>query len=63
LNDVFAAQRVRLLCELGIFLRAKHDLGQPFAVAQINKNHATVVAGDIYPSGKRDLPANIAFAK
>jgi hypothetical protein len=52
-----------LLCKLGIFLRAKNHLTQSFAVAQINENHAAMIAGDIYPSGKRDLPANVAFAK
>ena len=63
LNHIFAAQRVRLLCKLGIFLRAKNHLSQSFAVAQINENHAAMIAGDIHPSGKRDLPADIAFAK
>ena len=63
LNHIFAAQRVRLLCKLGIFLRAKNHLSQSFAVAQINENHAAVIAGDVHPSGKRDLPADIAFAK
>jgi hypothetical protein len=54
---------VRLLCKLGIFLRAENHLSESFAVAQINEDHATVVPGDIYPSGKRDLPADIAFPK
>ena len=63
LNNIFAAQRVRLLSKLGIFLRTKNHLGQSLAVAQINENHTAVVAGDIYPSGKRDLPADIAFVK
>src|SRR4029077_13524794 len=63
LNDIFAAQRVRLLCKLSIFLRAEYQLSQSFAVAQINENHAAVIAGDVYPAGKRDLPTDIAFAK
>ena len=63
LNHIFAAQRVRLLCKLRVFLGAKNYLRQSFAVAQINEDHAAVIAGDIYPSGKRDLLADIAFAK
>jgi len=63
LNNIFAAQRVRLLCKLRVFLGAKNYLSQSFAVAQINENHAPVIAHDVYPSGKRDLSADIAFAK
>jgi hypothetical protein len=63
LNNIFAAQRVRLLCKLRIFPRAKYHLSQSFSVAQINENHAAVIAGDVYPAGKRDLPTDIAFAK
>ncbi len=63
MNDVFAAQRVRLFCELGVFLWTENHLSQSFAIAQINEDHAAVVAGDIHPAGKRDLPADVAFAK
>jgi hypothetical protein len=38
-------------------------LGQSLAVAQIDENYATVIAGNVHPSGQRDLPADIAFAK
>jgi len=63
LNDVFAVQRVGLFCQLGILLRTKNHLGQPFAVAQINENHTAMVAGNVHPSGKRDFLADIGFPK
>src|SRR5437588_567194 len=63
LNDVFAAQCMRLLCKLGIFLRPKHDLRQAFAIAEINENYTAVIACDIYPTGERDLPADVCLAK
>jgi hypothetical protein len=63
LNDIFAAQRMRLLCEVGIFLGPKNHLSQSFAVAQINENHTAMIAGNVHPSGKRDLLADIGFAK
>ena len=63
LNDVFAAQCVRLLRKLRIFLRSKHDLRQAFAIAEINKNYPAVVACDIDPPGQRDLSADVALAK
>jgi hypothetical protein len=54
---------VRLLRKLSVFLRTKNHLGQAFAVAEINENHAAVIAGNVHPPGKRDLSADIAFAK
>jgi hypothetical protein len=38
-------------------------LCQTFAIAQIDENDAAMIAHNIYPTGKRDLPADIAFAK
>ncbi len=63
LNHIFATQCVRLLRKLGVFFRAKNDLRQPFAIAQIDENDAAMIARDIYPAGKRDLLADVAFAK
>src|SRR5438067_4850080 len=63
LNHVFTAQCMRLPCQLGVFLRPKHDLCQAFAIAEINENDSAMIAGDIYPTGQRDLPANVALAK
>jgi hypothetical protein len=54
---------VRLFCKLQVFLWTENHLSQAFAVAQINEDHAAVIAGDVYPPGKYDLPADIAFAK
>ena len=44
LNHVFAAQTVRLFRDLCILFRAKNDLGQSFAIAQIDENDAAVIA-------------------
>jgi hypothetical protein len=63
LNHVFTAQCMRLPRKLGVFLRPKHDLRQAFAIAEINENYTAVIAGDIYPPGQCDLPANVALAK
>jgi hypothetical protein len=54
---------MRLLRKLRIFLRPKHDLRQPFAIAEINENYSTVIACDIYPSGQSDLFTDVALAK
>ena len=63
LNDVFSVQRVRLRSKLGVFFRAKDNLSEALAVAHINEDHAAMVAGDIHPSGKRNLRADVGFAK
>ena len=63
LNHIFATQCMRLLRKVGVFFRAKDNLRQPFAIAQIDENDAAVIARNIYPAGERDLPADIAFAK
>ena len=63
LHYIFTAQRMRLLCQSRIFLRPKNNLGQPFAIAQVNENDAAVVARDIHPAGKHDLLADVPFAK
>ena len=52
-----------LLREFSIFFRAKNNLRQPFAIAQINEDHAAMIARDIYPAGKSDFLADVAFAK
>jgi hypothetical protein len=54
---------MRLLRKLRIFLRPKNNLGQPFAVAQINENHPAVIARNIYPAGKCDVLADVSLAK
>src|SRR5438105_486737 len=48
---------MRLFRELGVFLRAKHDLGQAFSIPQVDENHAAVIARDMEPTGKRRLLA------
>ena len=44
LDDVFIAQMMRGLGDLGIFLWAEDDLGQAFAIAEVDENDTTVVA-------------------
>ena len=39
----------------GIFFRAKNNLGQTFAIAQIDKNHAAMIARHMHPAGKRNF--------
>ena len=56
-------QRVCFLRQLRVFLRPKNNLGQPFAIAQINENYPAMVARDIHPACKRDLLARVTFAK
>jgi hypothetical protein len=63
LDYILATQSVRDFCELGVFLGPKNNLDQAFAIAKINENNTAVIARDIYPPGKRDFLADIAFAK
>jgi hypothetical protein len=63
LNYVFTAQSVRFPGDFRIFLWSKDNLGQPLTVTQIDENHAAMIARDIYPAGKRDLPADVCLAK
>ena len=48
---------------LGIFLRAKDDLGQAFTVAQVNENDAAVIAPRMHPAGEFDLLADVGGAQ
>ena len=54
---------MRLLRELRIFLRPKHDLRQSLAIAEINENYPAVIACDVYPTGQRDFFTDVALAK
>ena len=63
LDDVFILQVMRSLRHLGILLRTEDDLGQAFAIAQVDKNDATVVAPGMDPAGQFDLLADIGGAK
>ena len=44
---------------LGIFLRAKDNLGQSFAIAQIDENDAAMIAPHMDPAGQRDLLSDV----
>ena len=63
LNHVFAAQRVRLLRKLRIFLRPKYDLRQSFAIAEINENYPAMIACDIDPTSQRNLTTDVPLTK
>ena len=63
LDHVLTAQSMRFPGEFGVFLWTKNNLSQPFAIAQINEDHPAMIARDIYPAGKRDLPTDVAFTK
>ena len=63
LDDVFIAQMVRGLRDLGVLLRAEDDLGQAFAVAQIDEGDAAVIAPGMDPAGERDLLADVGGAE
>ena len=54
---------MRFLRDLRIFLRAKHNLGEAFAIAQINKNDAAVIARHMHPTGECDLLADVDLTK
>ena len=51
------------LRDLRIFFRAKNNLREPFAVAQIDENDAAMIALRMHPAGERDLLADIGGAK
>ena len=63
LNHVFAAQTVRLFRHRSVLLRAKDNLGQTFAIAQIDEDDAAMIARDVHPAGERDLLADVDLAK
>ena len=56
-------QMMRFSCELGVFLRPENNLGEPFAVAQINEDDAAVIAENMHPAGEHGADANVAFAQ
>ena len=59
-NDVFAAQCMRLLRKLRIFLRPKHDLCQAFAIAEINENYPAMIACALtHPARATCLPMSL----
>ncbi len=55
-NDELAAQALGFLEHRG-GIRIEHHLQQAFAVAQVDENHAAVVAPAMHPAGHRDLLA------
>ena len=63
LDDIFVFQMMRGLRDFGIFLRAKDDLGESFAIAQIDENDAAVIAPGMDPAGEFDLLADVGGAK
>src|SRR5207248_2170199 len=63
LNHVFAPQSVSFFGQRGIFLGTENDLRQAFAVAQIDKNDAAVIARNMDPTGKSGVLTDVDLAK
>src|SRR5947207_11906669 len=63
LDHIFTPQAVRLFCKFRVFLRTKNNLGQTFAITQIDENDAAMIARDMHPAGERNLPADVTFPK
>jgi len=54
---------MRLLRKLGVLLRTKDNLRQPFAIAQIHEDDAAMISRDMHPAGERDFAADVRLAK
>ncbi len=54
---------MRLFGHVGVFFRTKDDLGKSLPIAQIDENHAAMIARDLDPAGQRNLLADIGFTK
>src|SRR6266480_4415452 len=54
---------MRLLRKLGVLLRTKDNLRQPFAIAQIDEDDAAMIARDMHPAGERDFAADVSLAQ
>jgi hypothetical protein len=63
LKDVFSAESVGGFGDLREFLGAKDDLGEAFAVAEVDENHPTVVSARIDPACQGDLLADVFLAQ
>ena len=63
LNHIFGTQAVRLFRHVGIFFRTEHNLGQAFAVAQIDENDPAMIATDGDPAGEFHFAIDIGFAQ
>jgi hypothetical protein len=46
-----------------MFLGTEDNLREPVAIAQVNKNHATVVAAGIHPPAKSDTRPSVTYAE
>ena len=54
---------MRLGGDLGIFLWPENHLGQALAIAQVDKNNATVIAPNMDPTGEHRGLADVALAE
>jgi len=61
-NDELAAQIVRRLMRRATDVGVENDLDDAGAVAKVDKDHATVIASSIDPSGQDQFLAGIGFA-
>ena len=63
INYVFVAELFGSLHHVGVVVRVEDDLGLAILVAEVHKNHTTMVAAAIHPTGECYGLANVFFAK
>ena len=62
-DDVLAAEAVGLVGDLGVFIGAEDDLGDAFAVTEIDENNAAVIAAGIDPAAEGDGGVGVGGAE
>ena len=62
-NHVFVAELFGGLHHVGIVVRVEDDLGLAILVAEVHKNHTTMVAAAVHPTGECYSLANICLAQ
>ena len=54
---------MRFLCKLRVLFWSKNNLSDPFAVAQVDKYDAAMIARNVDPAGEGGVLADVALAK
>ena len=62
-NHVFVAELFGGLHHVGVVVRVEDDLGLAILVAEVHKNHTTMVAAAVHPTGECYGLANICLAQ
>ncbi len=63
LDHILVSQAVRELRRFRIFFGTKHHLRQTFAIAQIDEDHAAVIAPDMHPAGDLHAATDVSRAQ